>query len=578
MINEDQMELRHYLAVLWKWVWLLLLAPLLAAGISLAVSMHIQPVYRASATLLISQASGPSLDSNSYNSLLTSERVAKTYAQLLTKRPLLEQVISDLYLKLTPYQLASKIEVIQPANTQLLELYVEDSNPEQAVAIANGIATLFMQQNAQRQGDSSGLTGYEQMLAKQIAEVERDIQALEAERAQINSGGSNSHSLPTAQNADTGTSSLEASANDSRQLALAEEAARLAEVASLDAALQEARVSYARLLESYLQVKSATGGSVVISIVEPAAMPARKVKPRVYFNTFVAGVVGLILAIGFIFLLDHLDDTLSQPEGVEQALRIPTLAAIPAVRMRTSKNGNPFAANHPTSPFAEAHRTLRTNVQFSSGDVTAETLLITSALPRAGKTTTVANLGVVMAQAGMKVLLIDTDLRAGNLHQVFGVPDRPGLTDLLLSNAIPDESVLLKTEVLNLYLLPSGPLPPTPSELLSSDRMVSLIEHFRGCVDVLLMDSPPVLAVTDAAILASLVDGVLLVIESGRTSKGKAQRALHTLQAVGGRVMGAVLTRSKVEGISYRYDRRGATPSQLADMVSMLTPSGKGLS
>ncbi|RME44962.1 MAG: polysaccharide biosynthesis tyrosine autokinase [Chloroflexi bacterium] len=578
MINEDQMELRHYLAVLWTWVWLLLLAPLLAAGISLAVSMHIQPVYRASATLLISQASGPSLDSNSYNSLLTSERVAKTYAQLLTKRPLLEQVISDLHLKLTPYQLAGKIEVIQPANTQLLELYVEDSDPEQAVAIANGIATLFMQQNARRQGDSSGLTGYEEMLAKQIAEVERDIQALEAERAQINRGGSNSRSLPTAQNADTDTSSLEASAKDGRQQALAEESARLAEVASLDAALQEARGSYARLLESYLQVKSATGGSVVISIVEPAAMPARKVKPRVYFNTFVAGVVGLILAIGFIFLLDHLDDTLSRPEGVEQALRIPTLAAIPAVRMRTSKNGNPFAANHPTSPFAEAHRTLRTNVQFSSGDVTAETLLITSALPRAGKTTTVANLGVVMAQAGMKVLLIDTDLRAGNLHQVFGVPDRPGLTDLLLSNAVPDESMLLKTEVLNLYLLPSGPLPPTPSELLSSDRMVSLIEHFRGRVDVLLMDSPPVLAVTDAAILASLVDGVLLVIESGRTSKGEAQRALHTLQAVGGRVLGAVLTRSKAEGIGYRYDRRGVTPSQLADMVSMLTPSGKGLS
>jgi capsular exopolysaccharide synthesis family protein len=534
------MELRHYLSVLWKRAWLLILAPLLTGTISLTMSRQMAPVYQASATLLVSQAGGSSL--LEYSSLLTSERVAKTYAELLTKRPLLEKVIGDLQLDLTPYQLAGKIGVVQPYDTQLLELRVEDNDPQLAAAIANSVAVSFLEQNNQRR--SGDLSSYEQTLVQQTAEVEREIQELEARLDQKNKGEDRN---PLADQADSSQAS------------------------DLETSLREARLTYATLLDSYLQVRATGGRSIYVEIVEPAAMPARKIKPRIFFNTFVAAFAGLTLALGLAFLLDYLDDTLTHPENAEQALHIPALVAIPSVRMRAAKDKGPFAALRPMSPLAEAYRTLRTNVQFSSLDRTTHTLLITSALDKEGKTTTVSNLGVVMAQAGMEVLLVDTDLRRAMLHQVFDLPNRQGLTDLLLADAVPDESCLLETAISNLRLLPSGPLPPTPSELLNSERMRKLISHLCALTDILLFDSPPVLAVTDAAVLASRVDGVLLVVASGRTPKEEARKALHSLQGVGARVLGTVLTRCSVEGIGYYYGLRGARTGRIADTISPLS-------
>jgi capsular exopolysaccharide synthesis family protein len=516
---------------------LLILAPLLAGAISLAVSARMEPVYQASTTLLVGQTQGASfLD---YSSLLSSERLAKTYAELLTKRPVLKQVISDLQLDLTPYQLAGKVEVVQPRDTQLLELQIQDSDPRLAVAISNSIAAAFLTQNAQRQDND--LSSYERMLKQQIGEVQREIQEWET---QVKRGNTGKH---------------EDSVLDP---------AGAPNVSDLQVSLREARLTYATLLGSYLQVRATGGRSIYIEIVEPAAMPARKIRPRLVFNTFVATVAGLSLALGLAFLLDYLDDTLTRPENAEQALHVPTLAAIPSLRTRATKNTGPVAALKPMSPFAEAHRTLRTSVQFSSLDKDTHTLLVTSAGATEGKTTTVANLGVVMAQAGIKVLLIDADLRRSALHQVFHLPDRPGVTDLLLADAAPDESCLLETAIPDLYVLPSGPLPPTPSELLGSERMSKLISRLHTLADVLLFDSPPILAVTDAAVLASHADGVLLVVESGRTPKEEARKALHSLQSVGARVLGTVLTQCKAEGRDYYYRRRGNGAGRIADAIS----------
>jgi capsular exopolysaccharide synthesis family protein len=504
------MELRHYLSILWKWAWLLIWAPALAAIVSYSVSRQIQPVYRASATLLVSQAGGSS--SLDYSSLLTSERVAKTYAELLTKRPLLEKVIGDLQLDLTPYQLNGKINVVQPHDTQLLELQVEDSTPQLAIAIANSLAASFLEQNSQRR--NSSLSSYEQTLAQQIAEVEGEVRELETQ------------------------------INDQSQ-------SDISEVSTLKASLREARLTYATLLDSYLQIRSAGGRSIYVEIVEPAAMPARKIQPRIVFNSVIAAFAAFILSLGFAFLLDYLGDSLIRPTNAEQALHIPVLAEIPSASMRAVKNHGPLAALRPMSAFAEAHRALRTNVQFSSVDKAAKTLLITSALNKEGKTTTIANLGVVMAQTRLKVLLVDADLRRGSLHGAFGLPNQQGLTDLLLADAMPDESFFLETAVPNLYLLPTGTLPPTPSELLSSERMTKLVTHLSSLADVVLFDSPPVLAVTDAAVLATLVDGTLLVLENSRTPKEEAHKALTSLQGIGARVLGAVLVRCQVEASGY---------------------------
>jgi capsular exopolysaccharide synthesis family protein len=443
------MELRPYLSILWKWAWLLILAPVLSGTVSMMVSQHVEPVYRATTTLMVSPSGGSS--SLDYSSLLTSERVARTYAELLTKRPLLEEVVNGLQLNLSPSQLAGKITVVQPLDTQLIELHVMDSDPQLATILANSVATTFLKEHDRRR----------------------------ANRA------------------------------------------------------------------------------VYVEIVEPARMPAYKLRPRILFNTVVAAFAGLLITTGLIFLLEHLDDTVSHPNRVEQVLQLSALATMPSVGRRawskSLRDGLPLTALQPMSPLAEACRRLRTNVQFANADNGLKILLVTSALPKEGKTTLVANLGVVMAQAGMKALLVDADLRAPRLHKMFSLPNQSGLADLLLADALTDTPYLLETAVPNLYLLPAGSHFATPSDLFSSKRMKKLISHLKTVADIVLLDSPPVLAVADAAVLVSHVDDVLFVIESGRTSMAEVQQALKILQGVRATVLGMVLTRCQ-DGVGYYRD------------------------
>ena len=199
----------------------------------------------------------------------------------------------------------------------------------------------------------------------------------------------------------------------------------------------------------------------------------------------------------------------------------------------------------PRSPAAEAFRTLRTNLIFSSLDRPITTLLVTSAAPDEGKSVALANLAVTMAQGGRKTLLVDCDLRRPRQHELFGVPDRPGLTTMILDNV--DEPPLAATGVENLALLPAGPLPPNPADLLSSRRMELLITNLKSRADIVLFDAPPVISVTDAALLASKLDGVLLVVSAGQTKREHAQRAKELLEKINVRLVGAVLTNAAVD-------------------------------
>jgi len=201
----------------------------------------------------------------------------------------------------------------------------------------------------------------------------------------------------------------------------------------------------------------------------------------------------------------------------------------------------------PRSPAAEAFRTLRTNLIFSSLDRPLTTLLVTSAAPDEGKSVTLANLAVTMAQGGRKTILVDCDLRRPRQHEIFGAPDRPGLTSMILDPSGVDEPPLAATSVEGLSLLPAGPLPPNPADLLSSRRMESLISSLKSRADIVLFDAPPIVAVTDAALLASKLDGVLLVVSAGQTKREHAQRAKELLERINVRLVGAVLTNAVVD-------------------------------
>ncbi len=208
--------------------------------------------------------------------------------------------------------------------------------------------------------------------------------------------------------------------------------------------------------------------------------------------------------------------------------------------------------NNPKSPVSEAYRVLRTNIQFSSVDKPLKTILVTSAGPMEGKTTTIANLAVIFAQCGSKVLLIDTDLRKPMLHKVFLLLNERGLTNLLALQK--DSTTFIQHDVLkNLDVLTSGRIPPNPSELLSSNAMKNFIENIKNNYDIVLMDSPPVGSVTDASIISTYVDGTILVVKSGRTEVETVKRAKELLEKINANIIGVVLNNINKKQIGYSY-------------------------
>jgi non-specific protein-tyrosine kinase len=205
----------------------------------------------------------------------------------------------------------------------------------------------------------------------------------------------------------------------------------------------------------------------------------------------------------------------------------------------------------PRSAAAEAYRTLGTNIQFSSLDRPVRTLLVTSVGSDEGKSVVLANLAITMAEGGRHVVMIDCDLRRPSLHQIFGLADQPGLTTIMLDESLAP--ALQGTSVANVDLVAAGPLPPNPAELISSERFQRVLASIAAAADVVLVDAPPVSAVADATILATRVDGVLLVVDSGRTRRDTARRATEQLERVGARLLGAVLTNVKAEKSQSEY-------------------------
>jgi len=207
----------------------------------------------------------------------------------------------------------------------------------------------------------------------------------------------------------------------------------------------------------------------------------------------------------------------------------------------------------PRSPISEAYRSLRTNLEFSSLDKPVKTMLVTSAGPEEGKSTTLANLAVTLAQADKRVILVDCDLRRPSQHQIFGAKNSLGLTTMVVDEEAFQNPPLQESEVPGLLLLSSGPLPPNPSELLGSRRMEEIIASLKERADIVLFDAPPIIAVTDAAVLASKVDGVLLVIKAGTAKREHVKRARALLEKVNARLMGAVLNDVRMDITLRRY-------------------------
>ncbi len=514
------MDARRALTVLRRWSWLLAACVLLAGGAAFLVSNSLPRMYEGKVTLIV----GQSLESVNpdYNQLLASQRLSQTYADLVTTTPLLSRVIDREALTARPDELRKLVVADAPRDSTLITITVTDRAPERAASIANTMAEELI-------ASSPAITGQDSEV--QLF-VDRD---LEATQRQIESTQAEVDRLV----------GLQERSNEQED-----------RLQALQGRLASLRGTYATLVQF-----SSRSGSNLLTVVDPASPPEAPSSPRVLLNTLLAAMVGLLLAVGVAFLVEHLDDTLKNADDVEAVAGLPTLGAI--MQMKGDDRRSPIyrlaAILYPRSPVAESYRTLRTNLEFAGLDSPVRTLLVTSSVPGEGKTTTAANLAAVFAQAGHRTLLVDGDLRKPGIHRIFDLPNAQGLTDLLRSEDLPVHHVAQAVEQPDLFVLTTGALPPNPAELLRSSRMRGVLERLRASAELVVIDSPPLQAVTDAAILASLVDGTIFVVDAGRTRRGAVRNGREALAKVGARVLGVVLNRlsESMSGDYYYYDYSG---------------------
>jgi len=326
------------------------------------------------------------------------------------------------------------------------------------------------------------------------------------------------------------------------------------------------------LKEKYEEAKITEAGQIGnVRIIDEALSPVDPIRPKKKVNVAVGGLLGIILGVSLALLLERTDTSLRTIEDVESC-GLPILGSVPLIRPDGNKKNRrrlvvkgglaeiqKIASNlithfEPKSPISEAYRTIRTNIQFSKLDNPPKTILVTSSGPHEGKSTTVANLAITLAQMGTKTLIIDSDLRRPVLHSIFGIEKERGLTHFLVDKARMDE-IVKSTPIENLSLVTCGVLPPNPSELLGSKRMHEFVEKLKEEYEAILFDTPPAIAVTDAAVLSSFLDGVILVVSSGSISKEAVMRATTLLGNVNAKILGAVLNKVDVENTygSYHY-------------------------
>ncbi len=284
-------------------------------------------------------------------------------------------------------------------------------------------------------------------------------------------------------------------------------------------------------------------------IIETAPVPDTPIRPKRLQSMVFASLIGLFVGLCLALVQEFLDDRINTVADADRVLQLPSLGHVPAL---TSADAHLLPQMKGMDPASESYRVLRTNIHFATVDAPARTLLVTSANPGEGKTTTAANLAFAMAMDGKKVILVDTDLRRPSLHTLLDIPAMPGLTDVLLGHA-----PLLPVEVMSgLSVLPSGSTPPNPGELLNSRKFRNLVLELTEQADMVIFDSPPVLVAADAAILASQMDGTVIVVETGSTKKASARRTLTLLKQARASVLGVAYNKmrsSDAPGYYYNY-------------------------
>ena len=310
-----------------------------------------------------------------------------------------------------------------------------------------------------------------------------------------------------------------------------------------------------QLLDNLMQRQKETGVSAQletnnIRVVDKAEVPLRPVRPKKTLNLLLAIFGGGLFACGLAFFFEYIDNRVKSPEEIKNYLGLPFLGLIP--KLADKETDSPLLHTGVSTAFAEAFRNLRTNILFSSTEEGGRSIVVTSTGPGEGKTLVACNLAVALAQAGQRVLLVDGDMRKPKVHTMFKESQSPGLSNILVGNAKASEAVR-KTPVQNLWVLLAGVAPPNPAELLGSQRFKGFLGTLQEHFDWVVVDSPPVMAVTDAAVIAHAASGVAFVVGCEQTSKHTATAALEQLESARAHFFGGILNKVDVERHAYYY-------------------------
>lgn len=515
------MDLRDYFDLFRKWLWLMVLATAVAATGAWIGTRFMASTYASTTAIMV----GRGLDNPdvSAQTIYLSNQLATTYAQMASREPVMRGVVDALKLPIDWQQLKGMVKAQPQPGSPLFEIKVISTNPQLSQALAAETARqLIVQSASERLKDEQGDSTF---LQAQIDQLRGNIQGVTDEVDRIQ------------KQIDTETSA--------RQLA------------ELQSRLSARQSQLGEWQSRYAEMRSALQGSEVnaLSIIEPAT-PGWRVGPNVGMNVLLAALIGFGLALGAALVIEYMDDTVKSPEVVERRLHLPALIAIDRMDNVDDRAEGLVTVTQPRSPVAEAYRGLRTNLEFALLGRPPGAVTITSANPGEGKSTTAANLAVVLAQTGRRVVLMDGDLRKPSIHRFFDLTNNIGFTSLLLDRDLALDSALREVDAVpNLRVLTSGPLPPNPAEVLGSARTWEIIDSLNADADILVIDCPPILAVTDAAILSARASGTLMIFDAALTRLDAAHKALEVLEKAGIKPLGAVVNKLDREhaGGYYRY-------------------------
>ncbi|HZU72230.1 MAG TPA: polysaccharide biosynthesis tyrosine autokinase [Acidimicrobiales bacterium] len=490
-------DIRHYLDALWRRKWLIVVITAVVVAGAMAYVKLQHKSYTASAQVLLQPASVAPLSSQTPS--LTPTDVA-TQIQIVTSAPVQAAVSSELHEAPPP------IKASEVGTTNVIQIAATAPTPKRAARIANAYANSYV------------TTRQQQALATMLSSanvIQGRIDSLQQQLGQLSSGSGHQ----------------------------AEVSALQSQIVALQGQLGQLQVN----------TQLASGDAQVVT---PASASKTTTSPKPVKDGVLAGVLGLLLGCGAALLLETLDDTVRTKDDVEAVVGgLPVLGIVP--KLKAANRRTVTTAAEPMSAGAEAFRQLRTSLQFMDLSRLRRLIQVTSASPGEGKTTTAVNLAVALAQSGQRVVLVDADLRRPQVHEYFGFEPTSGLTSVLLGEVSLRESLRPVADTPGLSLLPSGPVPPNPAEVLSSPQMAELLSSLWNSADIVVLDSPPVLPVADASAIAVQADTTLVVVQAGQTGAKGLVRSLEILSQVGAKLTGVVMNAVPINKRRARYGYGG---------------------